>query len=69
MIVKLKITNAAGFISYVDVEVEPESTHFKTKTKAQLKFLNEYINRDVFIKTYDNLTDAKKRAGIKCKTV
>jgi hypothetical protein len=66
--VMLTIQTKSGRIN-ITVEVEPEKTGEETIKKAQLKWLNEYINRDVYIRTYDNLTEAKAKAGVEIKGV
>lgn len=50
------------------VDVEKRQTSTKTRRLAELKYCNEYINRDVRIGNFTNLTEAKRFASLKIKS-
>lgn len=50
------------------IELEYDQTDLRTLYNAELKYLNEYINRDVFVRNFENMTEAKKYAKLKIKS-
>ena len=68
--VKLTIEHTQGnyFRIEKNVSVKSGKSAKETLKKAELDWLNQYINRDVYIRQFSNVTEAKKRAGVSIKS-
>lgn len=49
----------------ITIEVDEKNTPSQTMRYAELKYCNNYINKDCFIAEFHNLVDAKKYSGLK----
>jgi len=61
---EIKRTSSKGGMIEKIIEVEKQASNTKTRRFAELKYCNEYLNRDAKIANYRVLSDAKSFARL-----
>lgn len=68
VLLTIQMTKGLQGISHKHVVVPEEKTAEKTCAAAELKWLNEYINRATPVRTFKNVQQAKSFIGVTIKS-